>query len=65
MLIVFLVAAVIFLEKNLTAFMIVASFMYGCMLTASTDSIVTPSLFIYNYSSISFRSDDWTTDTRD
>ena len=39
-LIVFLVALVIVLAKNLTAFLIVASFMEGCMLIASTETIV-------------------------
>ena len=62
---VFLVAAVIFLAKNLTAFLIVESFIEGYMLIASTDTIVTLSLFISSYSSLPFRSDDWTIDARE
>ena len=58
-LIVFLVAAVIPLEKNITAFLIVASFIEGYILTSSTDAIVALYLFISNYSILSFRSDAW------
>ena len=61
---VFLVDAVSFLEKNITSFLIVASLMDGYMLTLSTDAIVTMYLFISNSSSLYFRSDDWTTETR-
>ena len=57
---VFLVAAVIFLAKNLTAFLIVESFIEGYMLIASTDTIATSSLFTSSSSSLSFRSDAWT-----
>ena len=63
MLMVLLVAAVSFLEKNITAFLIVASLTEGYILTASNDAIVTMSLFISNYTSISFRSDAWTMET--
>ena len=59
-LMVFLVAAVSFLAKNLTSFLIVGSFIDGYMLIASTDAIVTLSLFIFISSSLSFRSDAWT-----
>ena len=41
---VFLVAAVSFLAKNLTIFLTVESFIKGCMLIASTNNIVT---FLY------------------
>ena len=50
--IILLVAAVSFHEKKLTAFLIVASFVDGYMLIASTDYIVTLYLFISNSSSI-------------
>ena len=62
---VFLVAVVSFLENNLTAFLIVESFIDGYMLIASTDTIVTLSLFTFSSSSLSFMSDAWTMDTRD
>ena len=62
---VFLVAAVSFLAKNLTDFLIVASLIEGYMLIAFSDAIVTPSLFNSDYSSISFRSYDWIMDTRE
>ena len=62
--IVFLVAAVIFLEKNITAFVIVASLMGGYMLTASTDGIVTLTLLIFNYSNLSSKSYASTMETR-
>ena len=39
-LMVFLVAAVIFIAKNLTTFFIVDISIEGCMLLASTDAIV-------------------------
>ena len=64
-LIVFLVAAIIFLEKNLTTFMIVESLIDEYMLIASTDAIVTSSLFIFSYSSLSYRLDAWTMETRE
>ena len=51
---VFLVSALSFLAKYLTAFLIVASLMDGYMLIASTDAIVTSSLFTSNPSVISF-----------
>ena len=54
---VFLVAAVSFLVKNITDFLIVSSLIEGYILLASTDAIVTKFLFISNYSSLSFRSD--------
>ena len=55
---VLLVAAVIFHEKNITTFLIFASFIEGYIPTASTEYIVTLSLFIYYYSSLSLSSDD-------
>ena len=58
-LIVFLVAAVSFLTKNLTTFLIVESFIEGCILIASTDDIVSLSLFTSSSSSLSFRSYAW------
>ena len=45
-LIFFLVAVFIFLEKNITAFLIVESFIDGYILTESTDAIVTLLLLI-------------------
>ena len=51
---VFLVSLVSFLAKYLTAFLIVASLIYGYMLIASTDLIVTSSLFNSNSYSLSF-----------
>ena len=57
-----LVAAVSFIAKNLTSFLTVASFTEGYILIASTDDIVTLSLFISNYSIISFRFDAWRMD---
>ena len=62
---VFLVAAVSFLSKNITSFFIFGSFIEGFMLISSTDAIVTLSLLIFNYSSLYFRSDAWTTETRE
>ena len=44
---VFLVSDVRFLAKNLTAFLIVEIYIDGYMLIASTDAIVTSSLFIF------------------
>ena len=57
---VFLVAAVSFLVKNITAFLIVESFIYRYMLIASTDDIVTFSLFTFSCSSLSLMLDAWT-----
>ena len=62
---VFLVSAVSFLAKYLVAFPIVVSLMDGYMLIASTDVIVTSSLFTFNSSSISFRSEEWMMETRE
>ena len=56
-LIVFLIAAVIFLANNITAFLIVEGLIEGYMLIASTDAIVTSSLFISSSSSLFFRSE--------
>ena len=61
----FLGAAVSFLAKNLTAFLIVEILIDGYMLIASTDAIVTLSIFTLISSSTSFRSDAWTMETRD
>ena len=44
-LMVFLVSAIRFIAKNLAAFLIVESLIEGYMLIASTDAIVTSSLF--------------------
>ena len=60
MLILFLVYAVSPLVKNLTAFLIVESFIEGYMLIASTDAIVTPYVFIFNSSILFCRSYAWT-----
>ena len=62
---VFLVDEVIFLANNLTAFLIVASFIEGYILIEPTYTIVTPSLFNSNHSSLSFRSDYLTMETRE
>ena len=59
-LIYFLVAVLILLENNITAFLIVASFIEGYILTESTDYIFNLYLFISNPSSLYFRSDYWT-----
>ena len=56
-LIVFLVAAVSFLAKNLNTFLTVESFIKGCMLIAPNNNIVTLSIFNSSSSSLSFRSD--------
>ena len=62
---VFLVSLVIFLAKYLTYFLIVASLIDGYMLIASTDAIVTSSIFTSNSSSLSFRSVAWTMESLD
>ena len=62
---VFLVAAVSVLVKNLTAFFIVESLIDRYILLASTDDIFTLSLFIFSFSSLSFRSDAWTMKKRE
>ena len=54
-LMVLLVVAVSFIAKNLTDFLIVESFIEGYMLIASTDAIVTSSLFTSSSSCLSFR----------
>ena len=59
-LIVFLVSLVSFLAKYLIAFLIVASFIDGHMLIASTYVIVPPSLFNPISSSVSSRLESWT-----
>ena len=56
-LMVFLVAAVSFLVKKLTAFLIVDIFIGGYMLIASTGAIVTSYLFFFSSLSLYFRSD--------
>ena len=56
-LVVFLVNDVSIFVKNITAFLVVAGLIEGYMLITSTDAIVSSSLFIPNYISISFRSD--------
>ena len=53
-LMVFLVVAVSFLEKNITVFLILVSLIDRYMLIMSTDAIVTSSLFILFSLSISF-----------
>ena len=63
-LIVLLFAAVIFLAKHFTTFLTVGSLIEGYMLIVSTDAIVNSSLFNSSSSSISFRSDAWTMETR-
>ena len=54
-----------FLAKYLTAFLIFVSLIYGCMLIASTDAIVTSFLFTPNSSSLSFRLEAWTMESRE
>ena len=56
---IYLVSVVSSLEYNITAFLIVESFIKGLMLITSTDAIVTPSLFTYSFSSLSFRLYAW------
>ena len=60
-LIFFLVDVVSFILNNLTAFFIIESFTEGCMLIASTDNIVTLSIFTSSSSGLSFRSDAYVT----
>ena len=60
----FLVAFVIFLAKNLTTVLIFEILIEGYMLIVSTDAIVNSSLFNSSSSSISFRLDAWTMETR-
>ena len=62
---VFLVSAVSFLAKYLTAFLIVAILMNEYILIASTDAIFTSSLFTFNYSILSLRLEAWTMETRE
>ena len=62
---VLLVAVVSFLAKNLTAFLIVDSLIEGYILIASTESIVISYLFNTSSSSLSFKSVDWTMETRE
>ena len=62
---VFLVAAVSFLAKNITAFLIVERFFGSYILIASTYDIFASSLFTFSSSSHSFRSDDSTMETRE
>ena len=54
---VYLVDTVTFLAENFIAFLIVACFIDGYMLVVSTDENFTSSLFIFNFSSLSFRLD--------
>ena len=61
---VYLVAGVRFLAKNLTAFFIVEILIEGYMFIASTEAIVTLSIFTSSYSSILFRLHAWTMETR-
>ena len=62
---VFLVAVVSFLANNFTAFLIVESLIEGYMFIVSTEDILISSLFNYSSSSLSFRSDAWTMETRE
>ena len=62
---VFLVAMVSVLAKNLTAFLIFASLIEGYMLIESTDTIVTSSLTNFLSSTLSFRSEAWTMEKRE
>ena len=61
----FLVDMVGSLAKNLTAFLIFESLIEGYILKASTDAIVTSYFFTSFFSSLSFRSDAWTMETRE
>ena len=58
-LVVFLVAVVIFIVKNITAFLIVESLIEGYMLIASTDTIVSSYFFTSNSASLYFRLNYW------
>ena len=62
---IFLVAAVSFLAKNITSSLIVESFIDRYLLIVSTDDFVTFSIFNFNPSSLYFRLDAWTMETRD
>ena len=62
-LMVFLVAAVSFLANNLTTFLVFESFIEGFILIASTDDILSLSLFSYSSSSFYFMLDAWTVGT--
>ena len=62
---VFLVSAVSFLAKNITAFLVVLSLIDGYIFFASPDAIVALSLSIFNSSSLYSRSDAWTMETRE
>ena len=62
---VFLIAVVSFLANNLTAFLIVVILVEGHVLIASTEAIIIPSLFYYNFSSLYFKSDAWIMETRE
>ena len=62
---VLLVASVSFLANNINSFLIVGIFIDGYMLIASTDAIVTSSIFIFSSSSLYFRSHAWTMETRE
>ena len=64
-LMVFLISAVIFLEKNLTGIFIVDICIEGYMLIASTDTNVTSSFFNFGSSSLSFRSNVWAIETHE
>ena len=62
---VFFVTVVIFLAKNLTDFLIVESLIKGYMLIASTDAIENSYIFTSSSSSLYFRSESWTMETRE
>ena len=61
----FLVSLVILIANYLTAFLIVAILIDVYMLIASTDAVVTSSLFSSNSSSLYFRSEAWTMESRE
>ena len=61
----FLIAVVSVLANNLTALLIVASFMEAYMLIASTEAIVTASLTKFFSSNLSYRSEAWTIEKRE
>ena len=62
---VFLVDTVSFIANNLTAFLFVESFIEEYMLISSPDAFFTLSIFKYNSSSLYFRLDAWTMETRE
>ena len=64
-LMVFLIAVVIFPANNITVFIIIETFIKGYMLIASTDAVVTLTLFTFSSPSLYFRSDSQSIEKHD